>query len=513
MAYEPLVSPTQFLPRVTPPRHVQDVDWDTSNKFLNGPFAPWAEESEAFDLPVIGRIPDDLAGALFRIANNPRFAPREPDRYHWWEGDGGVAATYIRDGKASFRMKWVLTDSMKIEVEAGEALYSGFVNGSGLSPRQLPPGAPRSKNVANTNVGIFADHLLVYFEGGLPHSLDPGTLDTIGTYDFNGGIDVLCTAHYKLDPRTGNMLFFAAVGNNLTWYEADARDARILDSVTFDMGCPAMVHDYIVSEHHAIFLISPTQFRLDRIMQGRPGVLWDEDAVPGGSRFAVLDRRTKRVTWYDTGTMLAPTHFFNAFETDRRIVVDLHVIARLGNPVDDGDSTHDSHNWFPPAMAWRFELDTVTKRVTHRMLSGVAGEFPKINDAFLGRELQYGYFATTRALTPETMTDGLARFDFGTGQTIIVEGAEDLTNPSEPIFVARRGSVEENDGYLLSLWWNRQTGLSEVLVHETASFTPVPLARIQLPVRVPFAFHGSWADAEQLDAALAAHRTAVATRR
>jgi carotenoid cleavage dioxygenase len=111
------------------------------------------------------------------------------------------------------------------------------------------------------------------------------------------------------------------------------------------------------------------------------------------------------------------------------------------------------------------------------------------------------------------MTDGLARFDFGTGQTIIVEGAEDLTNPSEPIFVARRGSVEENDGYLLSLWWNRQTGLSEVLVHETASFTPAPLARIQLPVRVPFAFHGSWADAEQLDAALAAHRTAVATRR
>jgi carotenoid cleavage dioxygenase len=502
----PLVSPTQFLPRADAPHHPADVQWDTTNKFLNGPFAPWAEESEAFDLPVIGKLPDDLAGALFRIANNPRFAPRELDRYHWWEGDGGVAATYIRDGKASFRMKWVMTDSMKVEVEAGEAIYSGFVNGSSLAPAPLPVGAPTAKNVANTNVGLFADHLLVYFEGGLPTAMNAETLETLGAYDFNGGLDVLCTAHYKIDPHGGNMLFFAAVGSRLTWYEADARDANIIDSFTFDLGCPAMVHDYIVSERHAIFLISPTQFRLDRIMQGRTGVLWDEAAVPDGSRFAVLDRRTKQVTWYETGVMLAPTHFFNAYETADRIVVDLHVIARLGNPADQPDDPIESHSWFPPAMAWRFELDPATKKATNRMLSGVAGEFPKINDALLGKQLQYGYFATTRDLTTETMTDGLARFDFDTGQTIIVEGVDGLTNPSEPIYVPRRGATAENDGYLLSLWWNRETGLSELLVHETSAFTPAPLARIKLPVRVPFAFHGSWAEAEELDAAIRTQR-------
>ncbi|GGD65975.1 carotenoid oxygenase family protein [Microbacterium murale] len=503
----PLVNPTTIVPRPQPAeRHPADVQWDTANKFLNGPFAPWAEESEAYDLPVIGKLPEDLAGALFRIANNPRFAPRDLDRYHWWEGDGGVAATYIRDGKASFRMKWVMTDSMKIEVEAGEAVYSGFVNGLAAPPAQMPAGAPPAKNVANTNVGLFADHLLVYFEGGLPQSLDAGTLDTFGNYDFNGGLDVLCTAHYKIDPHSGNMLFFAAVGQNLTWYEADARNANIIDSFTFDMGCPAMVHDYIVSEHHAIFLISPTQFRMDRIMQGRPGVLWDEDAVPDGSRFAVLDRRTKKVTWYDTGLMLAPTHFFNAYETEDRIVVDLHVISRLGNPAEHPDDPVASHSWFPPAMAWRFELDPVTKKASNRMLSGVAGEFPMINDALLGQKQQFGYFATTRDLTPETMTDGLARFDFETGQTIVIEGEDALTNPSEPVFVQRRGANAENDGYLLSLWWNRETGLSELLVHETVSFTAAPLARVKLPVRVPFAFHGSWAEAEQLDAAIAAQR-------
>jgi carotenoid cleavage dioxygenase-like enzyme len=45
--------------------------WDTDNKFLNGPFTPWHEETEAFDLEVIGTIPEDLDGALFRTGSNP----------------------------------------------------------------------------------------------------------------------------------------------------------------------------------------------------------------------------------------------------------------------------------------------------------------------------------------------------------------------------------------------------------------------------------------------------------
>jgi len=116
-------------------------------------------------------------------------------------------------------------------------------------------------------------------------------------------------------------------------------------------------------------------------------------------------------------------------------------------------------------VAWRFELDPSTRKATNTMLSGVAGEFPKINDSWLGRENRWGYFATTRELSPVTMTDGLARFDHVTGQTAVLEGPDGLTNPREPVFVQRRGSVEENDGYLLSLWWNPASGLSELLVH------------------------------------------------
>jgi carotenoid cleavage dioxygenase len=136
------------------------VDWPTDNKFLNGTFAPWTEENEAYDLEVDGEIPADLAGALFRVSSNPRFQPRDTDRYHWWEGDGMVCGVYLRGGRAACRTRWVETDSMKVEVEAGEAVYSGFVNGG--TPGRLPEGAPPAKNVANINAGLFDDHLIVY---------------------------------------------------------------------------------------------------------------------------------------------------------------------------------------------------------------------------------------------------------------------------------------------------------------------------------------------------------------
>lgn len=497
--------PTVLLPRGPQPenRHAADVDWGTDNWFLNGPFAPWREESDAFDLPIDGKLPEDLAGALFRIGSNPRFTPLDLERYHWWEGDGIVAGIYIRDGKVSFRTRWVLTDTMKIEVEAGEAIYPGFVNGNDRRP--LPAGAPPTKNIANTNVGIFSDHLLVYFDGGLPTEMHPETLDTKGSFDFGGAIDVVCTAHHKVDPKTGDGLFIAAVGEKLQWFEVDSQNGQVKNTVTFSLGCPAQVHDYMITEHHALFLISPVQFRIDRMMQGRPGVLWDPDAVPDGSRFAVLDRRTHQVTWYDTDVMLAPTHFFNAYETPTGFVVDLCVITRLGNPASHPDEPVSSHTWFPPSMTWRFTLDRATKKARNEMLSGVAGEFPKINDAWIGRQLRYGYFVATRGLSDQTNSDGLSRFDFTTGQTVVVEGVDGLTSPTEPVFVPRRGATQENDGYLLSLWWNPGTGLSELLVHDAVEFSRQPLARVKLPVRMQHSAHGSWADAEQLDAAIAAY--------
>jgi carotenoid cleavage dioxygenase-like enzyme len=42
-----------------------------TNTFLVGPFAPVSDEITAFDLPVTGRVPDELNGRYLRNGPNP----------------------------------------------------------------------------------------------------------------------------------------------------------------------------------------------------------------------------------------------------------------------------------------------------------------------------------------------------------------------------------------------------------------------------------------------------------
>lgn len=474
--------------------------WDTDNKFLNGPFTPWHEETEAFDLEVVGEIPSDLDGALFRTGSNAKFKPRNVDRYHWFEGDGMVYAVYLRDGKAAYRNKWVMTDALKVEIDAGEAIYSGFVNG-GTIPA-LPDGAPPMKNLPNTNVGVLADRLLVFFEGGLPHQMNPETLETYGTYDFRGDVPATCTAHYKIDPATGNILFYSYMGQNVTWYEADIH-GKVLDQHHFTVKAPSMFHDFAVSENYAIFFVTPALFLVENVMVGQPGLVWDPAATDHGVEIVTMHRTTHEVRTYRIDDTFFPTHFFNAYEKNGKIHIEAPMIKeRFGTPIERVERPVDSHEWFLGATPWQWTIDLATGTVAHGATSHIAGEFPAINPTKVGREHRFGYYVTTRGLQADTMSDGLAKTDLAKETVTVVDGLDSLTNPSEPIFVPRVGSESEDDGYLLSVWWNRETELSELCIYSTEDFSRTPVARIKLPGRVPFGFHGSWSDRSAIEESL-----------
>ena len=141
--------------------------------FLRGNYAPLLIEGEAFDLPIEGELPRELHGTLYRNGPNPQFAPR--GRYHWFDGDGMIHAFRLRDGRASYRNRWVRTARFAHERAAGEALFGGIADlASGdLRVAGTPP------NAANTNIVWHAGRLLALWEGGPPHALDPVTLETL----------------------------------------------------------------------------------------------------------------------------------------------------------------------------------------------------------------------------------------------------------------------------------------------------------------------------------------------
>ncbi len=148
--------------------------------FLRGNFAPWPMEGEVCDLVVEGELPSELSGTLYRNGPNPQFAPR--GRYHWFDGDGMIHAFFFEDGVVRYRNRWVRSERFRCERAEGRALYGGLANMGGGDPSV----AGRSGNTANTNVVWHGDKLLALWEGGLPHEIDPKTLETVGLWDFEG---------------------------------------------------------------------------------------------------------------------------------------------------------------------------------------------------------------------------------------------------------------------------------------------------------------------------------------
>jgi len=164
--------------------------------------APIPMECDAPFLKVEGELPRELNGTLYRNGPNPQF---DAPGAHWFVGDGMLHAFHIENGRASYRNRWVRTPKWLAEHDAGRAIFAGF------GGRRLP-GAPDTactdSGVANTNIVFHGGKLLALEEGHLPTEIEPGTLETRGYYDYDKRIGGPFTAHPKVDPLTGETMFF-----------------------------------------------------------------------------------------------------------------------------------------------------------------------------------------------------------------------------------------------------------------------------------------------------------------
>jgi carotenoid cleavage dioxygenase len=89
--------------------------------------------------------------------------------------------------------------------------------------------------------------------------------------------------------------------------------------------------------------------------------------------------------------------------------------------------------------------------------------------------------STAPAYKHDVIHGGTEVHDFGAGHATM-----------EPMFVPRRGANGEDDGYMMRCVYNAERNASELVILPAQDFTGAPLAVVELPVRVPFGFHGGW---------------------
>jgi carotenoid cleavage dioxygenase len=193
--------------------------------YLSRGFEPLRMECERDHLTIEGEIPKDLDGTFYRIGPSPQFAPR--GIYNPLNGDGMVHAFEVRDGQVSYRNRWVRTQQWMIDHAAGRAMF-----GTSGNPADSDPGVAsmRTDGVANTNLVWHGSRLLALEEGHAPIEMHPDSLETIGGWSFDGRLPRNMTAHPKIDPATGEMIFFAnfptgRLTGDIELYFADAAAA------------------------------------------------------------------------------------------------------------------------------------------------------------------------------------------------------------------------------------------------------------------------------------------------
>jgi carotenoid cleavage dioxygenase len=426
-----------------------------------GGFRAVSEEVEATSLEVTGALPPELRGLYVRNGSNPR-SGRSP---HWFLGDGMLHGVRIERGRAVwYRNRWVRTPLM----EAG----SGF--------EEIPGGSNNQSNVA---VVHHAGRLLTLGEVGWPYELRTSDLSTVGPFDFGGKLGSAMTAHPKVDPATGRMHFFGYgfTPPYLTYYVAD-RDGRLVLAEPVEVGKPSMIHDFAITDQHAVFWEGPVLFGAPGPTPGMP-YGW----VPSyGSRIGILplEGPASAVRWIGIDTCFV-FHGLNAHREGDDVVL---VVSRLDSAFVPGrDVITDS-----PTRLHRWHIGTAGSSLTFRdeTVTDLQMDLPTHDRRHTGRPVRHGWFTTTSDDGPWGFEfSGLCHLDLRTGRDERWEPGP-LERAGEAFFVP--AGRAEGEGWLLTYTYDRTVDRSHLAVLDAQDVARGPVARVHLPVRVPYGFHGLW---------------------
>jgi carotenoid cleavage dioxygenase len=431
---------------------------------LRGNFAPVAEEATLGELRVEGALPPELNGLYLRNGPNPQSGSSP----HWFVGDGMLHGVRLEGGRAlGYRNRYVRTR------------------------RFLHPDAPRispegkwdyTLSAANTHVLGHAGRIWALEEQSFPYLLDR-ELNTLGHSDFGGRLHCAFTAHPKLCPVSGELLAFgyAPFPPYFTFHRV-SKTGELVESRPIGTKGPSMMHDFAITQSRILILDLSIVFDVALAMKGAMPYRFDEAY---GARVGVMPRDgAGPVRWFEIEPCFL-FHVVNAWDEGERVVMDASRYASLWREAGSfaaggGQSVH------------RWTLDLSSGAVKEETLDERATEFPRVADDRVGRRHRFSYLTLATVTDPVApRLEGLLKMDAATGKTE-EQRFGGARCPGEPVFVPAAGSRSDEEGYVLTYVHDVAANSAELVVLDASRFAAPALARVQIPRRIPFGFHGSW---------------------
>jgi all-trans-8'-apo-beta-carotenal 15,15'-oxygenase len=431
-------------------------------------------------LSIEGQLPQALKGTLVR--NGPGLFASFGTRYsHPFEGDGALTAVRLVGGAAYGAVRITESAALREERARGRALY-GTPAPWLRRVRNVLRG--QDKNPANTSVLSWQGRLLALNEGARPTEIDPWDLSTIGETTL-GVIEGAFSAHpHRVASRRTTYGFGLTYGRNarLSLYALpDEGSPRRLGVIEL-MGVP-MIHDFIATESHLVFFLSPIRCNLPRLFAGgglggsfewRPQLGTEVICVP-------IDRPDAPVRF--TVDAFHQWHFTNAYDRGDELIVEY---VRYPDFASFGALTCREgevlEGAFDAARYHRARVNPTRKTLRSEEVCDGAFDFPKVHPAKEGTEHSIAWLACADL-------GGIARLHVGRGEvtTLRLPSTERV---AEPVFVPSGAS--ESSGHLLVLCADNSRDQSFLAIYDAERFLDGPVVKIWFEHLIPITFHGAW---------------------
>ena len=432
---------------------------------LQGNWGPVEKELEAKDLTVKGKIPEGLNGLYVRNGMNPRSGYSD----HWFFGNGMLHGFQFENGVVNYKNRYVKTPYYEKDLD----IISSF--------------GDLSASPANTHIIKHAGKLLALEEAHLPWEVNED-LETLGVYDFAGKLNGAMTAHPRVCPKTGELLFFSyslMAEPYLTYYRVNAKGS-LIQTEPIELPRAVMMHDWNVTENFVVFMDLPIISDMNLAVEtGSPFGFKPEY----GARLGVMPRdgANSDVRWFEIDPCYV-FHPLNSYEEDNKII--LYVCkqkeAMVGGfqEVYGGDTTI--------GRLWKWTIDLELGEVKEEQIDDAACDFPRVDDRRAGLKTDYGYCMTLDT-NAESLTLGnhVLKYDLANGKRVTHDLGKNVRG-GEPVFVPKSKDSGEDDGWILILAYEESTEKSKLLIIDSKDFESPPVAEIYTPQRIPFGAHGSW---------------------
>jgi 9-cis-epoxycarotenoid dioxygenase len=267
-------------------------------------------------------------------------------------------------------------------------------------------------------------------------------------------------------------------------------DGRKSPDVEIPVDAPTMMHDFAVTENHAIIPDQQIVFKLQEMVLGGSPVVYDRNKT---ARFGVLPKRAtdvSRLRWVDVPDCFC-FHLWNAWEDEA--TGEIVVIGSCMTPADAVFNESAAGEESFRSVLSEIRLDPRTGTSSRRAVLSDADqvnlEAGMVNRQLLGRRTRYAYLAIAE---PWPKVSGFAKVDLEAG-TVEKFIYGDGRYGGEPCFVPHLNApagAAEDDGYVLCYVHDEGRGASEMLVVNARDMRAE--AAVKLSGRVPYGLHGTF---------------------